>query len=139
MTVLQEVMTERVVDAKPTDNLLTLAKEMETKDVGMIPVMGNGNVEGILTDRDIVTKGLAKNKDVEQVTAGEVMNENVVTGLPDMDISEAAKVMQDHQISRLLVAEDNEVKGVVSLGDISLRDNDELSGGTLEEVKKPRH
>ncbi|WP_067726951.1 CBS domain-containing protein [Oceanobacillus damuensis] len=138
MTTLQEVMTEDVVTAKPHDNLLTLAKEMEKNDVGFLPVLDEKFL-GVVTDRDIVVKGLAKDEGYSNVEAKQIMTEKVITGYPNMDVEEASRLMQDHQISRLMVVEKDKLKGVVSLGDMAVTENDradQAAEDALSEIKK---
>ncbi|RLL42005.1 CBS domain-containing protein [Oceanobacillus piezotolerans] len=135
MTALREIMTEDVVTARPKDDLLTLASMMDANDVGFVPIMDDKFL-GVVTDRDIVTKGLAKETDYKSVEAQQIMTEKVITGLPDMDVMEASRLMKDHQISRLLVVEDDQLKGVVSLRDISVNNHEETAGDTLSEIKQ---
>lgn len=138
MTTLQEIMTEDVVTAKPNDDLITLAKEMETNDVGFLPI-ADDKFLGVITDRDIVVKGLAKNADYSNVEAQQIMTEEVITGNSDMDVEEASRLMQEHQISRLLVVDNDQLKGVVSLGDMAITDKeraDKAAEEALSEIKK---
>ncbi|RDW16688.1 CBS domain-containing protein [Oceanobacillus chungangensis] len=135
MTTLQEIMTENVVEVKPSDNLFTLAREMEANDIGFLPVIDDKFL-GVVTDRDIVCKGLAKGQDINNIEAQQIMTEKVYTGFPDMDVEEASKLMQVQQISRLLVVENDQLKGVVSLGDIAATNNEQAAESALSEIKK---
>lgn len=112
MAVLKEVMTENVKSCEPEEDLQSLARVMKEEDVGFLPIANENGYLGVVTDRDIVVKGLAKGSP-DQVKAADIMTENVVTGLPDMEVQEAARLMQDHQIQRLLVVKEKDVKGVV--------------------------
>ncbi len=135
MAILKEYMTPTIECSKASDNLNTLAKQMEEKNVGFIPVVENGKYAGVVTDRDIVIKGLAKGS-AEDVKAENIMTENVVTGYPDMEVEEAARLMQDHQIKRLLVVEDEAVNRVVTLGDLGVENADQVAGDIVSEVSK---
>ncbi|SEI14241.1 CBS domain-containing protein [Halobacillus karajensis] len=132
MTLLKEYMTTNVESSKTSDDLKTLAEKMEKDDVGFLPVVENDKYAGVVTDRDIVVKGLAKGTG----KAEDIMTENVVTGSPDMEVEEAAKLMQDHQIKRLLVVDDDAVNGVVTLGDLGVENADQVAGNIISEVSK---
>ncbi|WP_077624056.1 CBS domain-containing protein [Sediminibacillus massiliensis] len=136
MTALQDVMVTNVAEVKPSDSLETLAREMDAHDVGFLPVVSEDKLVGVVTDRDIVRRGLAKDFKANSVEAQQVMTEKVITGLPDMDVEEASRLMQDHQIKRLLVTENDQLKGVVSLGDLAVSGNDQSAESALSEIKK---
>lgn len=134
-------MTKEVVTAKPNDDLMTLAKEMKENDVGFLPI-ADGKFLGVVTDRDIVVKGLAKDSDYSNVQAQQIMTEKVITGYPDMDVEEASRLMQDHQISRLMIVDNDQLKGVASLGDMAVtntRRAEQAAEDALSEIKKPSH
>lgn len=135
MAILKEYMTTNVLCSKASDNLTTLAKKMEENDVGFIPVVENEKYTGVVTDRDIVVKGLAKGSG-GSVKAEDIMTENIVTGYPYMEVVEAAKLMEDHQIKRLLVVDNDAVDGVVTLGDLGVENADQIAGNIVSEVSK---
>ncbi|WP_087973274.1 CBS domain-containing protein [Oceanobacillus rekensis] len=138
MTTLQEIMTENVAEVKPSDGMFSLAREMKANDVGFLPIIDDKFL-GVVTDRDLVCKGLAKGPDITNIEAQQIMTEKVITGLPDMEVEEASRLMQDHQISRLLVVENDQLKGVVSLGDIAVTNNEQAAESALSEIKKSGH
>ncbi|MBP2005120.1 CBS domain-containing protein [Halobacillus andaensis] len=82
-----------------------------------------------------MVKGLAKGS-AGEVKASDVMTEKVITGYPEMEVEEAARLMQEHQIKRLLIVESDTVKGVVTLGDIGYQGIDEAAAGIVREVSK---
>ncbi|SER85573.1 CBS domain-containing protein [Salipaludibacillus aurantiacus] len=135
MAQLKEYMTSNVEYCNSYDNLATMAKKMKEEDVGFIPVVDNDKCSGVVTDRDIVVKGLAKGSP-EHVKAQDIMTENIVTGHPDMDVEEAAKIMQDHRIKRLLVLENDNIKGVVTLGDLGVENAEQTAGNIISEISK---
>ncbi|SDM91485.1 CBS domain-containing protein [Sediminibacillus halophilus] len=136
MTTVREVMTDNVTKAKPGDSLETLAQEMEARDVGFLPIVDEDKLVGVVTDRDIVRKGLAKDFKSNGVSAEQIMTDKVITALPDMQVEEASRLMQDHQIKRLIVAEDRKIKGVVSLGDLAVSNKEQSAEDALGEIKK---
>ncbi|KGX89647.1 CBS domain-containing protein [Pontibacillus marinus] len=137
MPTLREYMTTSLATVPSSADLYTLAKQMKEYDIGFLPVVENDKSKytGVVTDRDIVVKGLAK-ESAENVTASDILTEDVVTGNPDMNVEDAASLMQENQIRRLLVIENEHVKGVVSLGDLSADGERSLAGNIMGEISK---
>lgn len=119
MPTLNEVMASDVVTADVNDTIETLAKKMEEQDVGDLPVIENGKIVGVVTDRDIVIRGLARGAQSGKATAKEVMTDKIISADPEADVKEGVELMSRHQVKRLLVATDNELKGVVSIQDLA--------------------
>ncbi|MBU8681479.1 MULTISPECIES: CBS domain-containing protein [Staphylococcus] len=132
MAQLKEYMTQDIVTSHEEENLQALAQKMANSEIGFLPIVENGNYVGVITDRDIVVKGLANN----HTKAGDIMTTNIVTGSSDMDVDEAVKLMQKHSIYRLLIVDDNTIQGVVTLGDLGVENAEELIGNTVSEVSK---
>ncbi|PTX58314.1 CBS domain-containing protein [Melghirimyces profundicolus] len=120
MSQLRNIMTKNVAAVSPQDNVYKAASLMKQHNVGAVPVVENGQVRGMITDRDLVLRALADQKN-EQVTVGEVMSGNVITGNPEMSVDEASRLMAQNQIRRLPVVENNQMVGIVSLGDLAVR------------------
>jgi CBS domain-containing protein len=135
MSVVKELMNTDLATCNATDDLVTVAKHMKEADVGFVPLVEGDKYVGVITDRDIVVKGLAKGSS-DNVIASDVMTENIITGYPDMNTEEAARLMQEHQIKRLLVVENDSFQGVVSLGDIGAQGSDEVAADIVREVSK---
>lgn len=133
---LQEVMTSETFSCAPEDSLQAVAQLMKDHDIGSMPIVENGRVEGIVTDRDIVVEAIADNK--VDASAKDVMTSNPITGTPDMDVEEASIAMAEYQIRRLPVVEDNQLVGYVAIGDLSTKDaTDEEAGEALSEISRP--
>ncbi|SFJ80264.1 CBS domain-containing protein [Halobacillus dabanensis] len=135
MTVVNELMSTNLATCNATDDLVTVAKHMKEEDVGFVPLVEGDKYVGVVTDRDIVVKGLAKGSS-DNVKASDVMTEKIITGYPDMDAEEAARLMQEHQIKRLLVVENDSIQGVISLGDVGAQGSDDVAGDIVREVSK---
>ncbi|OYD08943.1 CBS domain-containing protein [Paludifilum halophilum] len=121
MSQLREIMSTDVAAVTPQDNVYQAAHLMKQYNVGMIPVVENGVLRGVVTDRDLVLRSVAEQKN-EMVTVGEVMSgTNLVTGTPEMDATEASQLMAQNQIRRLPVVDNNQLVGVVALGDLAVR------------------
>ncbi|WLR50361.1 CBS domain-containing protein [Bacillus tianshenii] len=137
MAVLQDIMTKDCAHAEPKDDLYTLAAKMKTHDVGFLPIIEKNELKGTLTDRDLVVKGLAKENSQNEIHAASIMTEKVITGFPNMEVEEASRLMQEHQIQRLPVVENGELKGIASIGDMATSKHaDQSAGNALSEIKK---
>lgn len=132
-----EVMTRNVDTCPAEATLQEVASRMKELDVGSIPVVDNNNLIGIVTDRDIVTRGIAEQLSLDRPIT-DIISSDAVTGTTDMSVEDAANLMAQHQIRRLPIVEGNEIVGIVSLGDIAVKDtsygNAEIA---LEDVSEP--
>jgi CBS domain-containing protein len=117
---VNQVMTHDPRTVSPSDSLLEAARLMREADTGAIIVVDGGEVRGIVTDRDIVVRAIADGKDPAQTTAGEIATTSTVTVTPDQSATEAAQLMRDHDIRRLVVVHDGRPAGVVSIGDLAV-------------------
>ncbi|WP_246125620.1 CBS domain-containing protein [Alkalicoccus halolimnae] len=88
-----------------------------------------------MTDRDIVVRGLAEGS-IEKKKASDIMTKEVVTATPDTAIEEAARIMQEHQIRRLLVVEEGKIHGVVSLGNFGVENAADIAGAIVQAASK---
>jgi CBS domain-containing protein len=105
--------------------------------VGAIPVKTNSHLVGIITDRDITCRAVAKSGDVGKMTAQDVMTKGVVCCSPDDDIGVAVKVMEEKQVRRLPVTDSRKaIIGMLSLGDISHKLGKDKSGEVLRAVSE---
>ena len=136
---VRDVMTTNIEYCTPLDNVFEVAVKMKEMDVGVIPVVDDGRLIGLITDRDIVVRGIAEKRSGSyQVT--NVMSENLVTVTPETTVSEAAALMAEHQIRRLPVVENGNLVGMVSLGDLAINQNsDEKAGKALSEISEKHH
>lgn len=137
---LQDVMTPQLEYIGHNASMIDAARMMREHDIGMLPVLEENQIVGTLTDRDIVTRGLADRIDPE-TPVSRLMTSGVELRYVDDDVEEAAKLMEQKQIRRLIVVDrDERSVGVVSLGDLATRsDQTQLSGEVLEEVSQPTH
>jgi CBS domain-containing protein len=135
---LKEIMSTDIVSLNQNDSIESAAQLMKQYNIGSIPITGQNGVIGIVTDRDITLRAVASGQNTSRQTVGEVMSTNIVSGRPDMDVHEAARIMSENQIRRLPVVENRSLVGMVSLGDISvepeLQDNAEQA---LKNISKP--
>jgi CBS domain-containing protein len=122
---VREVMTHDLRTIAADSPILEAAREMRDGDVGNVLIMDGDNVAGIITDRDIVVRGLAEERDANSTRALEVASTGVVGIEGDQRIEDAAELMRSHDIRRLLVTEGGRPVGIVSIGDLAVeRDTD---------------
>jgi CBS domain-containing protein len=134
---VRKIMTADPVSVEPDTTLEEIATLMKEQDIGAIPVVEDGELCGIVTDRDIVIRCIAAGQDATECTAEEVMSADVQALGPDASVDEAARLMGDLQIRRLPIVEKKRLVGMLSLGDVAVKSkDDDLSGDTLEDVSK---
>ena len=134
---ISEVMTRDVEVARPNDSIQSVAQQMAQLDVGAVPVCDGRRLQGMVTDRDItvraVAQGLSLDAPVSQVMTGNLEYLNA-----DDDLDRAADKMADSQIRRLPVVDDNQqLVGIISLGDLAREHKEKVIGRTLEEISEP--
>lgn len=123
---VKDCMCKNVYCVKPETKINEIAKLMNENHIGCIPVCDNNNcICGILTDRDILLRTVACNKDINETTASEIMSANVCTCKEDDDMTNAENKMSNYQIRRLPVCdENNHVIGILTLGDLAQNDTE---------------
>lgn len=133
---LREVMSKPVVRIQPDETVTVAARLLEHNNIGAMPVCGtDGRLCGMLTDRDIVTRCLAAGKSPQNTSVREIMTGKVYVGRPDMEASMAAGLMGREQIRRLPVMENGKLCGIVSLGDLAIKEGTKAeAGGALMEI-----
>lgn len=138
---VSEVMTKGVECIPPDDTVQEAARKMREFDVGAIPVCENNRLGGMITDRDIAVRCVAEGCDPKTTKVKEVRTPGTVYCFEDQNIEEAAGMMRERKIRRLVVLDRNKrLVGIVSLGDLAVQTHDEhLTSETLERVSEPVH
>ena len=136
---IREVMTKGVEVVRPEETLQNAAQKMKSIDVGPLPVCDGERLVGMITDRDIIVRATAEGRDPKTTPVKDAMTPEVVYVFEDQDIEEAASLMKERQIRRLVVLDRNKkLVGILSLGDIAADTRDDrLSGDVLERVSEP--
>lgn len=138
---VREIMTKSPVYVTPDADLNMVAKMMDEHKIGMIPVVDNKDnlkITGVVTDRDIVTRCVAQQINPMMVRASEVMSSPVVTVREDDDVKDAADVMRDNMIRRVLVVDNmDRICGVVAQADIALKASDKTTADVVQDISKP--
>ena len=120
---IREVMTKPVIRIGADETVEVAARTLDHYNIGAMPVCGyDGRVCGVITDRDLVTRCLAAGKIPGQTKVRDVMSGNVIATSPDMDAAVAAHLMGRQQVRRLPVMENGKLCGMVSLGDMAVRE-----------------
>ena len=134
---VHELMTTEPTTVEPKATLGEVATLMKQQDCGSIPVIEGGRLIGIVTDRDIVVRGVAAGKDPKTQRVNEVMSADPVTIGPDEDVSDAEKKMADRQIRRLPVVEGGKLVGIIVTAQIARADDKRKVGETIKEISAP--
>ena len=121
---LRDIMTNSVVSIHPEESAAVAARTLTHYNIGALPVCADdGKVCGVLTDRDLVTRCLASGCSPENTKVKDLMTGQVVSASPEMDTAVAAHLMGRQQIRRLPIVENGKLCGMVSLGDLAVRED----------------
>ena len=117
---VKDVMHSGVTWIEPDTSVRDIAKKMREQDIGAIPVGENDKLIGMVTDRDIVCRGLANGRDASKLTARDVMSKGISYCRSNDDLDDAIDEMSKKHIRRLTVIDENKrMVGMLSVGDIS--------------------
>ena len=117
---VSELMNSSVVTVAQDESVALAARLLARGNVGSLPVRGpNGELRGVVTDRDIVLRCVAADASPEKTSVGEIMTRSVVTVSPGDDIARASRLMGAAQVRRLPVTESGKLVGILSLGDMA--------------------
>jgi CBS domain-containing protein len=126
MTTVSQVMTRGVRTLSPTDTVMMAAQVMDELNVGVIPVCDGEKLVGMVTDRDIVVRGVAQALDGKSTRLSDVMSTHVRCATEDQQVEEVLGTMAEAQIRRMPVVDDKQLLvGIVTIGDIAAKDRDD--------------
>jgi CBS domain-containing protein len=110
---------------------------MRDQDTGVVPIVENGRPVGVITDRDIVVRAVAEGADGSRRSVRDVASGDLITVTPDMTTEQAAELMAERQVRRVLVCENDRLVGVASIGDLAVKSRDDHRiGDTLEDISR---
>jgi CBS domain-containing protein len=136
-TKVRDVMTDRPRCVTLETPISEVAQLMESEDIGSLPVLEGDQLAGMITDRDIVLRAVAKGKDPRGMPVREVASRELVTVYADDDLSNALKKMASQQVRRLpVVDEENRLVGVLAQADVALEVKEKTVGEMVEEISK---
>jgi CBS domain-containing protein len=118
MPQVRDQMVSSVVTIEPGTGVVDAAKRMIQQEKGPLPILEGEQPVGIVTDRDIIAHVVAEGRDPTSMTVDEIAPQELVTIGPEQDISEARRLMDRHQLDRILVVEDERLVGIISEADI---------------------
>jgi CBS domain-containing protein len=135
-TSIKEVMTRDVRACEPNATVADAAEVMAQEDVGPVPIVEDGRLVGIVTDRDIVVRVVAEGRDPNATTVREIASTELVTVSPDDDLDEALNLLAQRQVRRLPVVEGDRLVGIVAQADVARLGKDKKTGEVVEEISR---
>lgn len=136
-TKVREVMTDRPRCVTLDTPISEAASLMESENVGSLPVLEGEELAGMITDRDIVVRAVAKGKDPRGMPVREVVSRELVTVYAEQDLSDALTKMASEQVRRLpVVDEDNRLVGILAQADVALEAKEKTVGEMVEEISR---
>lgn len=136
---IRDIMTDEIECCSLLDNVYEVAVKMKELDVGAIPIVDEEKLIGMITDRDIVVRGVAEKKP-GSTKVEEIMSDCLYTISPDANVNEGAQLMAKHQIRRLPVVEGDSLIGIVSLGDFATNQlTDQQAGNALTDISEQQN
>jgi CBS domain-containing protein len=136
-----DVMTKNPVYSLPNDGVAKVARLMKSKDIGAVPIVENKQTKklvGMVTDRDLALKIVAKGRDPKSATAEEVMTKKVVTCQADDKLQKALDAMSEHQLRRIPVVDKNQgIVGIIAQADVATRvDKPEKTAELVKDISQ---
>jgi CBS domain-containing protein len=133
---VQEAMTSNPTAITPDTSVQEAARLMKTEDVGALPIVEDGRLTGVVTDRDLAVRAVAEGLGTE-TPVRELASKDVVTVDPEQGLEEAARLMGQHQIRRLpVVEEDGRLVGMLAQADVAAAGHDTLTGEVVEKISQ---
>jgi CBS domain-containing protein len=136
MPQIRQVMTASPTTVSPSTPVRDAARMMAEEDIGPLPVVEEEQLVGIVTDRDLVTRVIAENRDPATTTVGEVASRDVITIEADDDLSRALQVMARRQVRRIPIVESGRLVGILAQADVAREAKLEQTGAVVEEISR---
>ncbi len=140
MTTVADLMTRGVRSMSPQDTVVLAAQAMDELNVGVIPVVEGGKLVGMVTDRDIVVRGVSQEGDVKSLKLASVMSTNISCVRENDDVQRVLSQMAEAQVRRMpVVDQQDRLVGILSIGDIAAKDPAEKMdvGKSLGDISMP--
>jgi CBS domain-containing protein len=136
---IKEIMTHDVEIIHPNDTLQAAARKMRDRDIGFLPVYDGDELVGVLSDRDIIIRAIAEGMDPKAKVGRALVTAPAIYCFEEQSVDDATDLMHDNQIRRLVILSrgDNQLAGVISLGDLAMNVDDKVSGEVLQSVSVP--
>jgi CBS domain-containing protein len=118
-------MTPDPFTVAPQTPISEVSRLMREHDIGDVLVADDGRLRGLVTDRDLVIRGMAGSRDPDTTTAQDVCSAELISCAPDAEVAEAVRLMREHSVRRLPIVDNGRLVGTVSIGDLAIeRDRD---------------
>ena len=134
---VSDAMTTQPRSAEPSQSLVEAAQVMKRADIGSLPVVEEGRLVAVLTDRDIVVRAVAEGVDLNVTLVGDIASREPVTVGPEEDLDEALRLMARHQVRRLPVVDEQRLVGVLAQADVATEAKASKTGEVVEEISQP--
>lgn len=132
-----EIMTTRIVSVEPASTVKDAALLMNRNNIGAVPVVENGSVRGMLTDRDIVLRCVAEGRDAGNLKVSDICSQGAISVKPQEQVSSALRLMSSEQVRRLPVVDNGKLVGMLSFADVA-RENSGMEIATaISEISLP--
>lgn len=134
---VQDVMTQNPRTVEAAQMVVGAARLMRDENVGIAPVVEGGRLVGTLTDRDVAVRVVAEGRDPGSTSVRDVASTDLVTVDPQQDFEEAVRLMAEHQVRRLPVAEeDGRLVGIIAQADVAQEGDDRQTGQVVQEISE---
>lgn len=135
---VKEVMTSDPIMLDPDATATEAARAMRDRDMGPVLVGHDGELRGIVTDRDIVVRAIAEGRDPDATKLADLCSERVETIRADEPVDTAARIMREHNIRRVPVVDDGHTVGILSIGDLAMERDPQSALGEISSAKGNR-
>jgi CBS domain-containing protein len=133
---VQKAMTSNPTAITPDTTVQEAARLMKSEDVGALPIVEDGRLTGVVTDRDLAIRGIAEGRGAE-TTVRELASRDIVTIEAQQSLEEAARLMAEHQVRRLcVVEEDGRLVGMLAQADVAQAGHDTLTGDVVQRISQ---
>ncbi len=133
---VQKAMTSNPTAITPDTTVQEAARLMKSEDVGALPIVEDGRLTGVVTDRDLAIRGIAEGRGAE-TTVRELASKDIVTIEAQQSLEEAARLMAEHQVRRLcVVEEDGRLVGMLAQADVAQAGHDTLTGDVVQKISQ---
>ncbi|WP_372661121.1 CBS domain-containing protein [Cohnella sp.] len=137
MQTVKEIMSTELITIMLNEDIIEAATAMKEQDIGLIPVVDQQNkCIGVVTDRDIVIRGIAEKKSIS-LKVEDIISNNIISVNPDTDVQQVTELMAKEQVRRLPVIENDQIVGIVSMADLANETSKQKAGEAISGISRP--
>jgi CBS domain-containing protein len=134
---VRDMMTTQPTSVERSRPVPEAARLMRDQNVGSLPVVEEGRLVGVITDRDIVVRLVAEDRDLSSTTVGDAYSDQPVTVEPEQDLDQALTLMARYQVRRLPVIEGDRLVGILAQADVALEEKEKTTGEVVQAISEP--